>query len=204
MNGQYLIENETQLRAVIGARNEAVVQKIAPSLDDSMCEFIKRSPLIFLSTIDPRGLADVSPKGDGPGFVKFGADGELLIPDRPGNKLIMGFENILRNEKVGIIFVIPNTRETLRVKGTAKLSNDPLLLDQLSAKGKPALLCTKVTVTECFFHCGKAMIRSGMWKPETWANRDKSLMIKSIAQKFSQQEKEVETRLEESYRDKLY
>ncbi|MFT5572245.1 MAG: PPOX class probable FMN-dependent enzyme [Cryomorphaceae bacterium] len=169
-----------------------------------MCEFVQRSPLIFLSTIDQRGLADVLPKGDGPGFVKFSTDGDLLIPDRPGNKLIMGFENILRNQNVGIIFVILNTRETLRVKGTAKLSNDPELLDQLSAKGKPALLCTKVTVTECFFHCGKAMIRSGVWKPETWQNRDKSLMIKSIAQKFSQQENHVEKSLEESYRDKLY
>ena len=204
MSEGHQIENEAQLRQVIGPRNDAVVQKIAASLDDAMREFVERSPLIFLSTLDQRGQADVSPKGDVAGFVKFGAAGELLIPDRPGNKLILGFENILRNENVGIIFVIPNTRETLRVKGTAALTRDPRLLDQLSAKGKPALLCTKVSVTECFFHCGKAMIRSGVWKPETWQNRDKSLMIESIAKRFSQAEKDVETRIEESYRDNLY
>jgi PPOX class probable FMN-dependent enzyme len=204
MNKQYQIEDQSQLRAVIGPRSEAVVQKIAASLDDSMREFIQRSPLMFLSTIDERGLADVSPKGDGPGFVKFAADGGLLIPDRPGNKLVMGFENILRNENVGMIFVVPNTRETLRVKGTAQLNNDPVLLEQLSAKGKPALLCTKVIVTECFFHCGKAMIRSGLWKPETWQSQHQSLMVKSIAKQFSQQEKDVAAGLEQSYQDRLY
>ena len=91
MSDPYQIHNEDQLRAVIGARVETVKQKIASELDDSMREFIRRSPLIFLSTIDQRGQSDVSPKGDAPGFVKFGANGELLIPDRPGNKISAWF-----------------------------------------------------------------------------------------------------------------
>lgn len=204
MVNNYQIENVEQLRQVIGARVESVGQKIVASLDDAMHEFIARSPLVFMSTIDENGLADVSPKGDKPGFVQIDDDGNLLVPDRPGNKLILGFENILKNNSVGLIFLIPNTRETLRVKGLASLSNDPDLLERLSAKNKPALLCTKISVTECFFHCGKAMIRSGAWKPETWAQPGKSLMIKSIAKKFSLQEGEVESNLEQSYRDKLY
>jgi len=51
-----------------------------------------------------------------------------LIPERPGNKLMFGFRNLLENSNISLIFVIPNTRETLRVKGNAVLSNDPALL----------------------------------------------------------------------------
>ena len=51
-----------------------------------------------------------------------------MIPDRPGNKLAYGNLNILSNPKVGILFMLPGTPETLRVNGTAELSADPELL----------------------------------------------------------------------------
>lgn len=199
-----MIETQEQLRSIFGEPKESVRQKVVDSLDDAMREFVQRSPLIFLSTSDEQGLPDVSPKGDAPGFVQIDDNGNLLIPDRPGNKLLMGFENILRSPKVGLIFVIPNTRETLRVKGVATLSNAPELLNRLCAKGKPAVLCTIVQVQECFFHCGKAMIRSGLWKPETWPEDEESLMVKSIAKKFSLPEADVDLGLEDSYQNKLY
>ena len=199
-----MIETQEQLRSIFGEPKESVRQKVVDSLDDAMREFVQRSPLIFLSTSDEQGLPDVSPKGDAPGFVHIDDNGNLLIPDRPGNKLLMGFENILRSPKVGLIFVIPNTRETLRVKGVATLSNAPELLNRLSAKGKPAVLCTIVQVQECFFHCGKAMIRSGLWKPETWPEDEESLMVKSIAKEFSLPEADVDLGLEDSYQNKLY
>lgn len=207
MNDDYHIQTEDQLESVIGPPIEWIKEKVYKTLDESMIEFIRRSPLMFLSTLDSNGQPDVSPKGDSPGFVHIDANGNLLIPDRPGNRLIFGFRNILSNNNVGAIFVVPNMRETLRIKGQATISKDPAVLSELSERGKPALLCTHVSISECFFHCGKAMIRSNMWKPAAWAGNKESLMLKSIAKRYDAddaKEREIETGIEESYRDNLY
>ena len=50
----------------------------------------------------------------------------LLVPDRPGNKLAYGHLNILKNPRVGLIFMIPGTSETLRINGDATLTSDPV------------------------------------------------------------------------------
>ena len=42
------------------------------------------------------------------------------------------------------------------------------LLDALAARGKPAVLAVVVEIEECFFHCGKAFIRSKLWQPKAW------------------------------------
>ncbi|MEM7282057.1 MAG: MSMEG_1061 family FMN-dependent PPOX-type flavoprotein [Pseudomonadota bacterium] len=207
MSTDHIIQTETQLEAVIGKPFEQIREKIYTTLDEPMKAFVGRSPLMFLSTLDGQGQPDVSPKGDAPGFVHVDDNGDLLIPDRLGNRLIFGFRNILRDNRVGMIFVVPNLRETLRVKGRAIITKDPELLDRLSAKGKPALLCTRVEIEECFFHCGRAMIRSHLWQPDAWAAGGKSLMLQSIARRYDADEvqtDEIETQIEDAYRDKLY
>ncbi len=78
-----------------------------------MSEFIARLPIVFIASCDEAGLIDVAPKGDAPGFVKIDDCGCLLIPERPRNKLMFGFRNLLRDPRIGLIFVIPNTSETL-------------------------------------------------------------------------------------------
>ena len=207
MADNYTVTSESQLREILGEPSELVKQKITDSLDPAMCEFIRRSPLIFLSTLDECGQQDVSPKGDAPGFVHIDEGMNILVPERPGNKLIYGFKNILRNHNVGLIFVVPTMRETLRVKGRATLSRDPAVLESLAARGKPALLCTKIEVSECFFHCGKAMIRSNMWKPDLWESYSDSLLVRQVAGAIgadAEGEKGLASHMEDSYRDNLY
>jgi len=89
------------------------------------------------------------------------------------NRLAYGLNNIVANPRVGLIFMVPGTTETLRVNGSAELRSDPELLERLEARGKPAVLVIKVTVEECFFHCSKAFIRSKLWKHETWPEKQK-------------------------------
>ena len=207
MKDEYVVRSEEELDSIIGEPQDLIKQKVCASLDDSMTEFIARSPLIFLSTVDSSGLVDTSPKGDAPGFVHVDESGVLLIPDRPGNKLMFGFKNILHNDSIGVIFVVPTMRETLRVKGRAVISRDPALLDELSARGKPALLCTRIQIEECFFHCGKAMIRSRMWQPEHWATYEDALLVRQLSKTMGggeELEKLVADGLEENYRDELY
>ncbi len=208
MDKQYIIRNESELESVIGPPME-VRAKIRPQLDEVMKEFIGRSPLVFVSTIDANGHVDVSPKGDPCGFVKIDASGNLLIPDRPGNRLTFGFRNILRNGQIGLIFVVPNQRETLRVKGIATLHNEPSLLAALQVNGKPALLCTYVEVKECFMHCGKALVRSKLWQPQAWDTSKDSLGARQLAPVFGgdtseQAVQKTQELLESAYRDELY
>jgi len=168
MKTEYEIKSVDELISIIGEPLDSAKEVERDHLDESMTEFIARSPMVFLSTVDGDGLLDISPKGDAPGFVLVDDEKTLHIPDRPGNKLIYGLKNILANKCVGLIFLVPKTRETLRVKGVAKITKDPELLKRLEAQGKPPLLCTTVTVDTCFFHCGTAMVRSRLWQPDTW------------------------------------
>lgn len=207
MNEEFSIRSEEELDSLFGEPNALVKGKSRDSLDDSMMEFIRRSPLACISTVDNTGKLDVSPKGDSPGFIQIDDSGNLLIPDRPGNRLVLGFRNILQNNNVGLLFVVPTMKETLRVKGRATLSTDPLLLQSLSAQGKPALLCTHIEVEECFFHCGKAMIRSHMWKSEKWIKHTDSLMVLHVAKKMDADAgtvKAIEAEIERNYREELY
>lgn len=156
------------LRAVIGEEPPGLQDKNIDHLDRFAKDFIQASPFVILATSDKAGRCDASPKGDEPGFVKVLDDHTLIIPDRPGNRLAYGHRNILENPQVGLIFCIPETNETLRVNGTATLDANPDLLAELAARGKNAVLGIRVHVEECFFHCGKAFIRSHLWQPAKW------------------------------------
>lgn len=207
MENKYIIKSESELEAVIGMPMN-VREKIVTQLDELMKQFIRKSPLVFISTMDANGHLDVSPKGDPCGFVKIDEAGNLLIPDRPGNRLTLGFRNILRNGEIGLIFVVPNQRETLRVKGIATLNNDPGILASLQANDKPALLCTYVEVKECFMHCGKALVRSKLWQPQSWDTSTDSLGAKQLAPVLggTGEDSVQKTRdiLEKAYKDELY
>ena len=200
------IQNLEQLRAVIGDEIPGLHEKNIDHVDEFARDFIERSPLIVLSTADKSGRMDASPKGDGPGFVEVVNEHTLLIPDRPGNKLAYGHQNILSNPNVGILFIVPNTRETLRINGRAELSCEPDLLQQLAARDKSATLVIRVFVDECFFHCGKAMLRSKLWDSSTWQENFRVSFGEIFAARKvagSDVAKSIDQRIEADYRDNL-
>lgn len=161
------IESIEQLRGLLGKPHALTQQKISSALTPEAQDFIAKSALLFIATSGD-DAATVSPKGDQPGFVRVVDDNTLLIPERPGNKLLHGLGNILRSGRIGLLFVIPGTEETLRVNGTAALYEDKDICRQMASNGKPALLLIKVQVDECFFHCAKAFKRSKAWQPDDW------------------------------------
>jgi len=205
-SGDYRITSLEQLRAIFGEPSPLVAKKLLRGLDEMAAGFIRRSPFLVIGTADAEGNQDVSPKGDGPGFVMIEDEKTLLIPDRRGNKLIFTLQNILANPHVGLIFVVPGTDETLRVNGTAELSADPALLEQLSARGLPAQLAIKVKVRECFFHCAKAFIRSQLWKPESWNERMRISWGKYLAEKIGASDEtatQIDQFVEQDYKNNL-
>jgi PPOX class probable FMN-dependent enzyme len=180
----YRVTSVEQLRAIMGEPGKLVPLKLLTTLDDAAIDFIRRSPFLVLATADADGNQDASPKGDGPGFVAIEDRNTILIPDRSGNKLLFGLQNILATGRVGILFIAPPTIETLRVNGSAELVVDPEILERLSARGQPAQLAIRVTVRECFFHCAKAFIRSDLWNHEKWPERIQISFGKYLAEKM--------------------
>jgi PPOX class probable FMN-dependent enzyme len=207
MGDAHRIETIEQLRERMGQPNDFVKGKVNDFVDDFASDFIARSPFLVLSTADGDGHQDASPKGDVAGFVAIQDEKTLLIPDRKGNKLLYGLENILANPHVGLLFLIPGTEETLRINGRAELTQDPEILSQLAARGQDALLAIRVAVDECFFHCAKAFRRSSLWKPETWQPHKVSLgaMFARRIDRGDDQEliENVDAAIESNYREEL-
>ncbi|MGB7304961.1 MAG: MSMEG_1061 family FMN-dependent PPOX-type flavoprotein [Burkholderiaceae bacterium] len=129
-------------------------------------------PFLLVASSNINGQFDLSPKGDPPGFVQILDDQTLLIPERPGNRRADTFENVLRQPSVGLIFLIPGKRETLRVSGTARIVRDSDLMKTMVVDGKEPTLALAVHVEEAFFHCAKSMVRSDLWNPLAWPSLD--------------------------------
>jgi hypothetical protein len=180
-NDPHKITDLAQLEKQIGEPIPGVALKVLDRIEAFARDFIAESPFLVLATADADGNMDASPKGDAPGFVEIADDRTLLIPDRPGNKLIYGHRNILANPSVGVLFLRPGTNETLRINGRAELTRDPELLARLAARGKEATLVIRVRIDEVFFHCAKAFVRSNLWKPEKWLERKKVPLAKMLA-----------------------
>lgn len=201
------IETLEQLRAVLGHPNETTQAKIHARLTPQAQGFIARSPLLIVATADRTGLPTASPKGDAPGFVHVAGDDVLLIPERPGNKLASSFRNLLENPRVGLFFFVPRCVETLRVSGTAELLHDAALAARLQAQGKPALLTLRVQVTEAYFQCGKALLRSSFWQPQTWPAESRVSFGREIGDNLGEDAAfaaEVDARVQQRYCDSLY
>lgn len=195
-----------ELRTIVGQPHPAVANKVAPRLADVHQLWIANSPLCFVATTDADGRVDVSPKGDPPGFVHIIDDTTIAIPERPGNKRVDGYLNVLQNPQVGTIFVIPGRGDTVRVNGRARIISDANYFDILAVKGKRPILALEIDVEEVFFHCSKAFLRSDAWKPETWTP-DSVPSTAKLAKSFKAEEtlEELEAYYsEENYRKQLY
>lgn len=175
------IKTIEELRQHMGEPNKLTKQKIYTHLFDDATNFIQKTPLLFMATSNAQGQVTVSPKGDEAGFVQVVDDNTLLIPERPGNKLLHGLGNIVQSGEIGLIFVMPGTEETLRVNGTAALFADKDMCAQMAANGRSAKLVIQVSVRECFFHCAKAFKRSHSWQPDNWPEKQKLSFGKQIA-----------------------
>lgn len=194
-----------RLREIYGEPSPVAARKAIDHLDVHCRAFIDQSTFLVLATTDGESL-DISPKGDPAGFVRVEDDHHLLIPDRPGNRRLDGLSNILVNPQVALIFLIPTVNETLRINGVAEISDEPNLCGRFKIKNRAPLTVTRIRVREAFTHCGKAPIRSGLWKPETWPDkRPVPTLAKMVRDHSNASVDEVsEAYIEKSYRENLY
>ncbi len=161
-----------EVRARLGEPEAMIEAKIIDHIDEHFRRFIAHSPFLALATADAAGRADCSPRGDYPGFVKVLDERTLAIPDRPGNKIADSFRNLAENDGIGLLFLIPGMRETLRVNGRAYPTDEPDVLARMRIETKQPELALVVDVAEAYFHCGRALVRSRLWDPASHALAD--------------------------------
>ncbi len=154
-----------ELREIIGTPMPLAANKEMPVLDAHCRRFIEMSPFLVMASVGSEGHIDVSPRGDPPGFVQVIDERTLLIPDRPGNRRIDTMRNLLTNDRVGLIFLMPGYEETVRVRGRGSVIKGPALLEAMAIGGKAPKVAIRIAVEEVFFHCAKALKRSRLWDP---------------------------------------
>jgi PPOX class probable FMN-dependent enzyme len=163
-----IVSTESEVREILGKVLYSQDTKVIDHIDEHCRTWIERSTFVVISTVDKSGRVDVAPKGDPAGSWKVVDQHTLAIPDRLGNNRADTFTNIIENPRIGLMFVVPNRREVVRVSGSAVIAKDSDLLEAMAVGGKLPNLAIIVRVEEAMFHCGKSMIRSNLWNPDKW------------------------------------
>ena len=159
------ISTVDELEALYGLPKETSTAKEINWVSAEYRALIEASPFAVLATNGPEGL-DCSPRGDLPGFVRVQDERTLLMPDRRGNNRVDSLRNIVRDGRVGLLFLIPGCGTTLRVNGRAELTTDPDVLASFAVKGRAPRSVIVITVEAIYFQCARAIVRSSLWKPE--------------------------------------
>lgn len=165
---QNVISTVDELRALYRDPRPAVQAKVKSELDAASAAFIGMAPFVLVGTQGPDGL-DVSPRGGVPGFVKVIDPSVLAVPDLSGNNLLDTLTNVVRDGRVGLLFVVPGKDETLRVNGRACIVTDDDVLDLFVEDVKRPKVAIGVHIDQVFIHCAKAFRRGQVWNPESWA-----------------------------------
>lgn len=199
----HIIDSLEALRILYPPVLERARLKTQTSLDKHCRAFIEKSPFCTLSTQGPDG-ADVTPRGDAPGFVHVLDANTLALPDWRGNNRLDSLTNILTNPEAGLLFFIPGAQETLRVNGTAVITATPEITNRWTVNNNHPATALLITVREAFLHCGKALIRSKLWQDDYKSQLPPyGHMLKDQIQVEDTAEA-MQASIEDAYKNKLY
>lgn len=194
------------LVAIVGQPLPRVASKARSALHALDRRWLAASPFCLVATAAADGSCDVSPKGDPVGQLAYVLDGTTIaLAERPGNRRVDGFRNVLANPHVGLIFLIPGRGDTLRINGRARLLSDAPFFDEMTVQGHRPLLALVVEVEETFHHCAKAFLRSRLWDPTSWVGDMPSRPV--IAQTLERPAESLEALREyygPAYEERLY
>ncbi len=164
------ITDAASLRRLHHPPMSRATDKVLGALDRHCRRIIALSPFCLLATQGPGG-ADISPRGDPAGFVRVLDDRTLLLPDRVGNNRLDNMLNLLANPRIGLLFLVPGMNETLRINGTARITDDARLLAPSAVNGRAPKVALVIAVEEAFLHCAKALVRAALWDPAARIDR---------------------------------
>ncbi|WP_108884500.1 MSMEG_1061 family FMN-dependent PPOX-type flavoprotein [Pseudoprimorskyibacter insulae] len=140
----------------------ASISKVAHHITPMYGKWIEGARFCILSTVGPNGVHG-TPRGDDGPVVRIQDSRTLLMPDWKGNNRLDALRDIVADPRIALLFMVPGSKTTVRVNGTAYLTTDEDLRRSFEHKGQLPTLVLVVEVSEVYSQCAKAVMRSGLW-----------------------------------------
>ena len=134
--------------------------------DGDMPTFIDQATFLAVASINSSGQVDVSPKGDPEKSLLQEEENFIFLADRPGNRRVDSFRNIIEQPEVSIIALVPGCKDILELQGTAELRTDKHLLQRFKVQGKEPKIITKITPISMQIKPSVALAKSALWPPK--------------------------------------
>ena len=170
------IKDVSALQAIYGEPSPRSIIKVVKAMTPLYRQWIEACRLVMISTVGPEGT-DCSPRGDVGPVVRIADDKTLLLPDWQGNNRVDTLSNIVRDERVSLMFIVPGSTTVVRVNGTAIVTADADLCQSFEQRGKHPRTIVVITIGEMYTQCAKALLRS-----ETWTSGDQSHLVPTAGQ----------------------
>jgi ferredoxin-NADP reductase/predicted pyridoxine 5'-phosphate oxidase superfamily flavin-nucleotide-binding protein len=151
------ISSAEQLRAFYEPPNAIVLDKVITTFDKHTSAFVQASTFLAAHIGDDAGGPVPLIAGGPAGFARIidpvTIEIDIASDCWPDSRLPFSKNSLY---SVGLLFVLPGVKESLRMKGAASVEWSP---DDSSA------LRLTLRIDNSFFQCGKAFIRSKVWEP---------------------------------------
>ena len=170
------IKDVSVLQAIYAEPSPRSIIKVVKAMTPLYRQWIEARRLVIISTVGPEGT-DCSPRGDVGPVVRIADDKTLLLPDWQGNNRVDTLSNIVRDERVSLMFIVPGSTTVVRVNGTAIVTADADLCQSFEQRGRHPRTVVVITIGEMYTQCAKALLRS-----ETWTSGDQSHLVPSAGQ----------------------
>lgn len=164
------------LHAQYGSPGLPARVKVTRHLTPSYRAFLERSRFCVLTTVGPEGT-DGSPRGDQDPVVRILDSRTVALPDWKGNERIDSLRNIIRDERVSLMFLIPGSTNAMRINGRARLTADVALRASFDRDGAHPRTVIVIAIDEVYPQCARALQRSTLW-----TSGDQSEGLPSIGQ----------------------
>jgi PPOX class probable FMN-dependent enzyme len=165
MTKEHIITDIDQLETLYGEATPRAITKELRHLNSEYRAFVEAAPFMAVATVGSEGL-DCSPRGDRGSVVRVVDEKTIQFADRRGNNRLDTLRNIVQDNRIGLLFLVPGVSETMRLNGRATISTAPDLLASFSVEGKTPRSVVEVTIDQAYFQCSKALFRSGIWDSE--------------------------------------
>ena len=200
MNRIASIEELTEL---YGEAIQGSLDKVQPRISPRYREWIEASRFLILSTVGSEGT-DASPRGDVDAVVTVMDENTLLLPDWRGNNRLDSLRNIVEDGRVTLMFMVPGSNNVVRVNGNAALTTDEEFTGRFEQQGKHPRSVIVVDVSEVYFQCAKALMRSKLWLAGDESDRVPTAgqFIKEINESFD--DESYDTGYEEYARERMW
>jgi predicted pyridoxine 5'-phosphate oxidase superfamily flavin-nucleotide-binding protein len=129
-------------------------------------QFIETSPYLLMKTMNVKMETEISPRGDSERLAFLIDENQVFLPERPGNKVAISLRNIMQNNAVELLMLLPGTNLVMHVYGIASVTIRPDLLDLAIAGNKRPKLGTLLSYCNFSIEESAALEKVQPWLSE--------------------------------------